>query len=94
MTNLLTNVTTLSAVIMFTTAPVVTMFSSVPITLQRCSALWVFFNFSHSYHHSCSGVAFCLRTVFRMLVTVKLIFLPSSESKTGQAGWNCHQSAL
>ena len=79
----------------FTGVPVVTIFGSIPITLQRCFALWFFFfNLSHSYNHPCSRAAFCLHIVFRLLVTVKLIFVPSSKSKTGEAVRNWHHSAL
>jgi hypothetical protein len=85
---LVTNLATVCMVTKFTGVPVVTAFGSIPIALQRCFALWFIFNSSHSYNHPCSRAAFCLHIVFRLLVTVKLIFVPSSKSKTGEAARN------
>ena len=43
MITLVTNRITVCMVTKFTRVPVVTIFGSIPITLQRCFALWVFF---------------------------------------------------
>jgi hypothetical protein len=89
MTTLVTNRTNVCMVTKFNGVPVVTIFGSIPIKLQRCFALWVFFFYwTHSYNQPCSRAAFCLHTVFRLLITVKQIFVPSSKSKTGEAVQN------